>query len=585
MERREEALGFLGEYEREMRDLMEMTVGGVAVEDISLSVEVEAAAAATTPTATATTTVVRNIDPSSNNTAMYTQETPTDGDGDEAVDTEEDDQVDHNNQYSIFAEPTKRKRKKTSRTKGEKWKKKRDEKKKRRKAHLASQTTATIAAAFTSTTSLSSSSSPIRQIHALVKEISIDVGISVALSYLDWGLEGDGGCGSANGGSSSSPNGGPYGVLVPLIEERAEDETVDITIDDEIQKLRRRFGPLVTTLGTAWGGFTHALIVNIVDLMIVIEGTTCGGGNVDDGGGCNKGKDVNSDKLRQEQQNEGVAAAATTRKLSFLKSWLQYLLSIEYHTNIMSSYTTTHTTSHPTVLVADNDNNDNATFQKSVELAKKKIDDWSEEDRKFMEQSAPLSVLRMAWIPLNSVCDRCITESRVEGSSYIRNKVVPILKYILGSERVVDDSWEDGGLIIGCDNDNSGIGCRAKRVDGQSLPVDLEYGSCETRTSDATPTMRPTQEFIEQHPNCNYRNDLSSSMTLEEVEAMLLDGSDKIEMNHEDVNEALNTHGNSDRESSVSFAIKDTREDNSSSWSLCKYWEPCKLGTIPGCPS
>jgi len=117
---------------------------------------------------------------------------------------------------------------------------------------------------------------------AFVKDVPIDVGYQVALSFLVWG-----GIGEAPAGR---------GVLIPGSPASFPES------EEGIRRIRQRYKPLILVLCKTWSGFAHALLVHLVDHVISIESSA------------------------DEQLDAG-----SERKLYFLASWIHFLLSREFH--------------------------------------------------------------------------------------------------------------------------------------------------------------------------------------------------------------------------------------------------------------
>jgi ribosomal biogenesis protein LAS1 len=117
----------------------------------------------------------------------------------------------------------------------------------------------------------------------VVRDVPIDIGHQVALSFLVWGGIGD------------APTG--RGVLIP------GSAATFPACEDGAQKIRQRYKPLLFILCKAWPGFTHALLVHLCDHVVSIEASAA-----------------------EEQLDAG-----SERKLYFLTSWIRFLLSKEFH--------------------------------------------------------------------------------------------------------------------------------------------------------------------------------------------------------------------------------------------------------------
>lgn len=127
-------------------------------------------------------------------------------------------------------------------------------------------------------------------------KIPVDVAYGAALSCLVWSD-------TTTVASSSSVAASP--LLVPSSAPAAEEEEYPETVKG-FHKLQKRCFPLLTAIGLEWPGFVSALLVHIVDSGLLTEETA-----VQDG------------RLHHPE---------VQRKLFFLSSWVEYLVSNEFLT-------------------------------------------------------------------------------------------------------------------------------------------------------------------------------------------------------------------------------------------------------------
>lgn len=200
-------------------------------------------------------------------------------------------------------------------------------------------------------------------VRVFIRDTPIDVGYNVALTFLVWG------------GIRDAPPG--RGVLIP------GSPTSFPASEEGIHRIRQRYNPLLLVFCKAWPGFTHALLVHLVDHVLSIESSV-----------------------------ETELDAGSERKLYFLSSWVRFLLSREFHM-------------HNDVSVA---------LYRKQDLSKKSPLTWTKAEREFLESPAPYSVLAQAGLPLNSLCDRCIETSKADLPSG-SHALSAILNDILGDQR------------------------------------------------------------------------------------------------------------------------------------------------------
>ena len=115
-----------------------------------------------------------------------------------------------------------------------------------------------------------------------VREVPIDIGYQVALSFLVWG-----GIGEAPAGR---------GVLIPGSPASFPES------EEGIMRIRNRYKPLLLVLCRAWPGFMQAMLIHLADHVVSIESSA--------------GELLN---------------AGSERKLYFLGSWIRFLVSKEFH--------------------------------------------------------------------------------------------------------------------------------------------------------------------------------------------------------------------------------------------------------------
>ena len=163
------------------------------------------------------------------------------------------------------------------------------------------------------------------------------------------------------------------GALVPT------SETTFPANQDGVDRIRQRYKPLFFILAQVWPGFIPTIIVHLVDCCLSIEA---------------KDDFVNSIPQRQ---------------LFFLTSWIRFSLSRDFHR------------CHDRSL---------SLMTGSIDLGKRAVSSWSLKERTFMEEPAPLNVLQLAKVPLNSLCDRCTEANGTTGL-----ELASLFSTILGHER------------------------------------------------------------------------------------------------------------------------------------------------------
>ena len=220
-------------------------------------------------------------------------------------------------------------------------------------------------------------------LNEFIKTIPMDMGLPIIIQYL------------IGGGIGDAPHG--RGILIPGSPSLKENMS-------SVRKMRERYSLILLFVANKWPGFVHMLFVNIVDLMISLDGSSsCKGSS--NGNGCEE-TDTNQDGGVDDEVEE----AGKNRKIFFLKYWIQYLLSNEFYCFL-----------HWHDIV----------WRGSKNIRQRPREKWSEHLLLHMESSAPLDILKRVRIPLNSVCDRFS-----EGESDMSKEMSVFLEGILGKERV-----------------------------------------------------------------------------------------------------------------------------------------------------
>jgi len=212
------------------------------------------------------------------------------------------------------------------------------------------------------------------------------------------------------------------------------------------------------------------------------------------------------------------------RKVFFLSSWIKYLLSREFQ-----SHFDPHIGTYP---------------KGNIDLARKKYWKWTKSEKAYMADCAPLEVLRRWHFPLNSLFDRC-NESLAARSNRKVAELAAVFKEAAG------ESFVQG----------MGLGdAMQRKADGNEM---ADVALCK---DDKTKSLHKAVET-------------SSSLTLEQVEALLSD-SDPDDGKDVDAKPTKDAEGSHPNEVAVTNAA-----DSGAAWIMCKSWDPCAIGTLPGHPS
>lgn len=222
--------------------------------------------------------------------------------------------------------------------------------------------------------------SPLKLASQFIEEVTIDTGMQILLSYLVWGGVGD-----------MPPE---KGALVP-----GSPATIPET-EQGFDKAKNRYVLLLAKISTAYTGFLHALVVNLVDLILLIE-------------------------ERQAGNNDIPIDAGDQRKLFFLGRWVKYLVSREFHS---------HFDPHLGV------------FPKGkIDLTRKRVWKWTEAEKLFMADCAPFEALHRWQFPLNSLYQRCSSSPSASGGGKV-TELISLFKKA-GGDHILDDNVEVAGVL------------------------------------------------------------------------------------------------------------------------------------------
>ncbi len=339
--------------------------------------------------------------------------------------------------YSIFME--KKRDKKGSKRKKMKKKKQKEKQQRKRTALPAASATTSATASPSVTTSLSATTTAtvvtegklIQKIDQCVnnfmKNVAVDAAYDLLLSFLVWEKSYD----NYDIGSSTNNNSSAgFGVLIT--SQTSNNESRNLL--EVVRKQRSLYGLLVIVpVAKAWPGFIVCLLVNIVECIFILED-----------GKLNNDKsteeeyvvsDLESHEQRQNGNNESTPKKGRNNdrnsfdeevewKLNILFSWVEYLLSNEFYYHLGWI------------------NNVNDLFGSKKGLKKmnnvnkenrSKKNQWPNDQMLILESSASLDILKLAQLPLNSLCDRC---SERQTSSRMSPKILSFFEGILKHERI-----------------------------------------------------------------------------------------------------------------------------------------------------
>jgi hypothetical protein len=212
------------------------------------------------------------------------------------------------------------------------------------------------------------------------------------------------------------------------------------------------------------------------------------------------------------------------RKVLFLSSWIKYLLSREFQ-----SHFDPHIGTYP---------------KGNIDLTRKKYWKWTKLEQEYMSDCAPLEVLQRWHFPFNSLFDRCNESSAAKANRKVA-ELAAVFKEAAGESFLP----------------SMGLGDKMQQqTDGKEMADETLCNDDKTKSS---------HKVVE----------ASSSLTLEQVEALLSDSDP-------DDGKDVGTKPTEDAQGKHPYKGADTNAaDSGAAWIMCKSWDPCAIGTLPGYPS
>ena len=399
-----------------------------------------------------------------------------------------------------------------------------------------------------------------------IRTVPMDIAFSSTLRFLVWGQPPSSPTSNVIDETGSEVN-GPALLALPSsssLVNSTNTQSSNNKLEAAFEQLRLMNDPILISMINAYPGFIKALFSHLVDSLLCLV----------------EAREATSqlDTNNKEEGNEMIDLAVLECNIHHLVKWVQYLLSREFHMHfdrsvamfVSEKYKMQHLLAEeqPDDIPADgatiDDREGDATQQtglssQHIDLKKKGRKKWNSEELVFMQSPLDYKFLNEVGLPLNSVCDRLDTHQQNQLSKHSE------------SGRAADASSEDSTTvhelyqflecIIGKQNrvlfmglcDNSMGGAPAFRS-GMSVK---EYSSTDTACI----------QKKQQTPST------TNAMSLEDIEAMV------VESNSSTPEEVLQENGHSvdDDANFTGICIQP--------WTLCKHWDACDIGTMPGCPS
>ena len=354
-----------------------------------------------------------------------------------------------------------------------------------------------------------------------VREVPIDVAMSTVLTFLIWGV----------GNDDLMINQGP--AFLSGLSELSLTQDVDVTFD----KLRAIYDRLIIEMTQSYPGFVAALFVHLIDSILCL--------------------DIERGRLNESSSTNSILAdnAHCIQQLScnilYLSMWVRYILSREFHMHFDRSAAIYREEAKSLLLTSQSSGAQRKFQSDPIDLKKKGKKKWTQPQLKFMQSPLPYMTFYSLGVPMNSVSDRLLShqEKYLCNSGSVVGKLLHLLEGILGENRVVFM-----GLI---------------ERDSEDENVERETELSETGKSSATIDATSTVKNI----------------SLEDMEAFLSSSASA----------EPNKYGGGNQTNDTDHAKKHRLQNEPTNetiiapdikpWTLCKSWDSCAIGSMPGYPA
>ena len=363
-----------------------------------------------------------------------------------------------------------------------------------------------------------------------VRDVPIDIAISTALRFLVWGV-----------------NQGP--ALLTGQTELSLTQDVDTTFD----KLRAIYDPLIIAVTNAYPGFFSALFVHLIDSILCLDSER---GSEDE-------RSRTDATLAKEGENCVELIACNIR---YLEMWFRYILSREFHMHFSRSAAIYVEEAKSVLLTSQTSGEQREIQSQPIDLKKKGKKKWTQLQLKFMQSHLHYTTFQGLGVPMNSVCDRLLSHQNQYGRNIdsIVNKLLHLIEGILGENRV-----EFMGLIEQrqtTDGTKDETCCPAANVEQDSEPIEAGKSATATATEDASTPKDMSLEDMEAF--------LSSAATSEDKNA---GRENQLDVNIDNTDQLVVSEPTND---ALHVPVADIKP-----WTLCKSWDACAIGAMPGYPA
>ena len=374
-----------------------------------------------------------------------------------------------------------------------------------------------------------------------IRTIPIDIAHSTAIQFLVWGRT------SMNSSEEKNTNvNGPALLTLPSVldlqssssdsHNNTQSSTSSQEIDTSFEQLRIMYEPLIIAITNVYPGFIMALFVHLIDSILCLDKAR-----------------------RQSQQGDGdLDVKQLELHTQYIFRWIRHILSRAFHMHFDKSVAMfipkidqsvvikpplqTETTTAATDTMSEQAADEKIFTPQPIDLKKKGRKKWTQAQLEYMQSPLDNSSLKDMGFPLNSVCDRILSHHQEIDSGTAVRELKQHLEDVIGKERVV---------FMG--------------IYGQSVVASEEPDHGTIGSTSSTPKLdssKPPREVPTEEEN--------NILSLEDMEAML----DKNTATKKDNNDA---QVESDK-------LGSTLPSRIAPWTLCKSWDTCAIGTLPGHP-
>lgn len=367
-----------------------------------------------------------------------------------------------------------------------------------------------------------------------IREVPMDIAISTALKFLVWGI----------GDDDLEIHQGPAILSGQARLLMTQD------MDDIFDNLRAIYDPLLIAITNAYPGFVSALFVHLIDSILCLDSER-------------GSQDESSSTVANLVTNDsGLDLRQISCNIQYLSMWVRYIFSREFHMHFNRS-AATYAEEAKSVLVASQTTGEKREFQSQpIDLKKKGNKNWTQNQLKFMQSHLQYTFFQSLGVPMNSVCDRLLShrDKYFCNSDSVVGKLLHFLEGILGENRVVSMGQVERRQT----NDSNNHICAAAvtEVDGETALPAADKSAATEAPTDATLTAK--------------------DMSLEDMEAFLRSATTPEDKCPGAGTNALDHVGD---QLATRSTIESSNAPTITPWTLCKSWDSCAIGSMPGYPA